>query len=177
MKLTFLEKLYARPAPVACAYLDTSRDIDDPDKAIGLRRRHLQDTLAAQGTDAATLAAVAGSVGTDRDLPGRHGQAIFASHGQLLLAEELPEPPTGEVATFTELPDAMPLAVQHAPDIPYVAVVAKHADQRGEPRAVPKELEVEFQPGRWALIQVVPATDAGGRASPLSSSSAMSPYG
>lgn len=93
MRLHFLDSLYARPGPYASVYVDTSRDIDDPDKAIELRRRHARSDLIKLGADPATADASADAVGTDTELPGRHGQALFATHGELVLTEELPQPP------------------------------------------------------------------------------------
>ncbi|MCQ4082366.1 hypothetical protein NGB36_17605 [Streptomyces sp. RB6PN25] len=155
MKLSFLEPLYAAPGPYACVYVDTSRDIDDPDKAIEVRWRHMGEDLIAQGADEATVAALAAAVGDDCEVSGRHGQAIFASHGRVVLEEELPQPPVRDSARFAVLPDAMPLAVQHAPDIPYAAVVVHRADQRGAGGEDP-ELEVDFQAGRWPVSSVAP---------------------
>ncbi|MFD0274218.1 hypothetical protein ACFVHB_09960 [Kitasatospora sp. NPDC127111] len=154
MKLTFLGPLYARPGPYACAYVDTSRDLDEPDRAIDLRRRRLETELAAQGADMATRGAVTRVVGTDRDLPGRHGQAVFAAHGRLALAEELPEAPARDAARFTMVPDAMPLALQHAPDIPYAAVAVHRVTRPGGGPA--SELEVDLQAGRWPTARVAP---------------------
>ncbi|WP_319670359.1 hypothetical protein [Streptomyces sp. ME18-1-4] len=62
------------------------------------------------------------------------GQAIFASHGGLVLVEELPDPPAHDAARFGALPDVMPLAVQHAPDIPYAAATV-HRAAPGDRRA------------------------------------------
>jgi hypothetical protein len=155
MKLDFLSPLYARQGPFACAYVDTSRDLDDPDHAIALRRRNLETALAGQGTDTATTEAVAHVIGTDFDLPGRHGQAVFAAHGRLALAEELPEPPPRDTARLTMVPDAMPLALQHAPDIAYVAAaVHKVAAPAGAPES--GLLEVDLQAGRWPTARVSP---------------------
>ncbi|MDW4909236.1 hypothetical protein RB628_28825 [Streptomyces sp. ADMS] len=135
VELTFLDPVYARPGPYACAYLDTSRDIPDPEAAISLRRRHLREDLAGQGADDATVAAVADVAGSDREIAGRHGQAIFASQGHLALVEEVPDPPAHDAARFSALPDVMPLAVQHAPDIPYAAATVHRVAHRevGEP--------------------------------------------
>jgi hypothetical protein len=77
LRLNFLDSLYARPGPYASVYVDTSRDIDDPDKAIELRRRHARSDLIELGTDPATAGASADAVGTDADLPGRHGQNLL----------------------------------------------------------------------------------------------------
>ncbi|WP_354637271.1 hypothetical protein [Kitasatospora camelliae] len=150
MKLTFLGPLYARQGPFACAYVDTSRDLDDPDQAIDLRRHRLESQLSDQGADLATVGAVVRTIGTDRDLPGRHGQAVFAAHGRLALAEELPEPPPRDTARLTMLPDAMPLALQHAPDIPYAAAAVHRVTEPGG------ELEADLQAGRWPTAKVAP---------------------
>ncbi|PLW66364.1 hypothetical protein GQS52_00590 [Streptomyces sp. SCUT-3] len=153
MELTFLSPLYARQGPFACVYVDTSRDVEDPDRAIELRRRHLKEELEAQGADPATTGTLARTVGTDQDVPGPHGQAVFAAHGRLALAEELPRPPTRDRARFTMVPDAMPLALQHAPDIPYAAVVMRRVPEAGRETAQ-QDLEVEFQTGRWPVARV-----------------------
>ncbi|CAL9663711.1 hypothetical protein SUDANB105_07131 [Streptomyces sp. enrichment culture] len=107
MKLSFLDPLFATPGPWATAYLDSSR-------APGA----VLDTLLAQGADPATVSAVEAAAGTT-DAPG---QALFAAHGRLVLAADLPDPPDEDRARFDDLPDALPLAVRHAPDIPYAAI-------------------------------------------------------
>ncbi len=104
MKLQFLNPLYEYPGTVASVYLDTSRDIDELDRAIGLRRRNLRDSLRAHDADQAAVDAIADGVGTDREVAGRHGQAIFAAHGRLFLAEVLPEPPVHDIARYRMLP-------------------------------------------------------------------------
>ncbi|MFI9271327.1 hypothetical protein ACIGXM_11520 [Kitasatospora sp. NPDC052896] len=143
MKLTFLSPLYARQGPFACAYLDTSSESGDPERAIGLRLRQVRQDLLAQGVDPATRGAVTHLVGADRDVPGRHGQAIFAARGKLALFEELPAVPPRDTTRFTMLPDAMPLALQHAPDIPYLAVAVRE-----------DEPAVDIQAGRWPTTRV-----------------------
>ncbi|MET7764034.1 hypothetical protein ABZS86_12945 [Streptomyces sp. NPDC005355] len=153
MKLSFLDPLYARPGPWASAYLDTSRDIEDPDKAIELRWRHLRESLSAQGADNATIAALHAAVGSDRDVSGRHGQALFAAHGRLALAEELPEPPAADSARVTSLPDVLPLVLQHAPDIPYVAVALSRVFAETD---LQEDVAVHFQAGRWPMSRVAP---------------------
>jgi hypothetical protein len=153
VKLPFLTPLYARPGPLASVYVDTSRDIEDLDRAIELRWRQLERDLQEQGADTATVAALEQVVGTDQDLPGPHGQAAFAAHGRLVLAEELPAPPVRDRARFGMLPDAMPLAVQHAPDIPYAAVALHRASDTGYDLDG-QELTVELQAGRWPSSRV-----------------------
>jgi hypothetical protein len=158
MRLHFLDSLYARPGPYASAYVDTSRDMDDPDKAIELHRRHARSDLIELGADPATVDATADAVGTDADLPGRHGQALFATHGELVLTEELPQPPAVDRASYALLPDAMPLALQHAPDIPYAAAVLTRvvSEDPQDSDTAPADLHVKLQTGRWPSSAVAP---------------------
>ncbi|GAA2716860.1 MULTISPECIES: hypothetical protein [Streptomyces] len=154
MKLSFLDRLYEQPGPWASVYLDTSQDIDDPERAIALRWRHLREDLVAGGADSETADALADVLGADREVAGRHGQALFAARGRLVLVEELPEPPQRDVARFGPLPHALPLAVHHAPEIPYAAVALEHLTPE------PEEVLVEVESGRWPMSRVVPGPAA-----------------
>ncbi|KNB52219.1 hypothetical protein [Streptomyces caatingaensis] len=154
MRLSLLDRLYEQPGPWAAVYLDTSRDVADPERATALRWRHLRDDLVAGGADEATVEALADVVGADRAVAGRHGQALFAARGRLVLAGELPEPPPRDVARFGRLPHALPLAVQCAPDIPY-AVVALELLAGGETEG-PAEVVAAVENGRWPLSRVLP---------------------
>lgn len=161
MKLSFLQPLFARPGPWASAYLDTSRDVEDPDRVIARRWRRLRDDLTDHGADPATVHALHAAVGTDDDLPGRHGQALFATRGELVLAEELPEPPVRDTAGLEALPDALPLVLQRAPDLPCLELfVGRTEDGDG--------IRVTARTGRWpagrpdpdpAVRQTVPVED------------------
>ncbi|MFI1518632.1 baeRF2 domain-containing protein [Kitasatospora cineracea] len=148
MKLGFLNPLYARQGPYACAYLDTSRDLDDPDRAVERRRSRLRADLASQGADPATVGAVFRMVEGDRDPSGGQGRAVFAAHGRLALTAALPRPPRRDSARFAMLPDAMPLALQRAPDVPYLAAAVRHTDPDG------RRMEVTWQAGRWPAGRV-----------------------
>ncbi|MFI7296416.1 hypothetical protein [Streptomyces sp. NPDC050121] len=156
MRLSFLEPLYKQPGPFASVYLDTSRDaaIDDPDTAMELRWRHLRDALAAEGADRDSITAVAGTVGSDADVPGIHGQAVFTAHGRLALLDELPAPPTRDTAHFGTLPDTMPLIVQHAPGIPYLAVHVHYSGRHSTDATDIVRIDAEV--GTWPLTRVTP---------------------
>ncbi|WP_045875939.1 hypothetical protein [Pseudofrankia sp. DC12] len=155
MKLSFLDPVYARPGPYACAYLDTSTDVDDPRKAVELRWRHLRDDLRSQGADPAAITAAAAAVGCDLEVSGRHGQAIVAAQDRLALVEELAEPPARDSARYGPLPDMMRLAIAHAPDIPYVAVLVIRS-QRGATRQAETCIDVEVETGRWPTSAASP---------------------
>ncbi|MGW0362867.1 baeRF2 domain-containing protein [Streptomyces sp. NPDC002990] len=175
MKLDFLTPVYAHAGPVASVYLDTSRDIEDPDRALQLRWRHLRDSLLAHDADEATVGAVEEAIGADRQIAGPHGQAVFAARGRLALAECLPEPPGQDGARFGSVPDVLPLALRRSPDTAYAAV-ALHRVHRAEGSGTGEELEVAFDTGRWPMGRVaadhrpdrrVPVDDWPGRAEEL----------
>lgn len=141
MNLTFLSPLYARPGPFACTYVETATvaHADRPTE----RWTRLRERLLAEGADEATIGALARGVPSDGGSDG--GLALFAAHGRLALAETLAGPPDHDSATVTMVPDAMPLAVAHAPDIAYTAVsVSRAHDPDGG-----SHLESRTQTGRW----------------------------
>ncbi|MCX5309757.1 hypothetical protein [Streptomyces sp. NBC_00154] len=154
MRLSFLEPLYAEPGPFASVYLDTSRDVEHPERAIALRWQRLRDRLTRQGADRALLKVVEEVVGADTEVPGTHGQAIFAAHGALVLDGELPRPPTHDSARYGTLPDAMPLVTQHIPEIPYLAVTVHYG---GLPTAETHGwVTLDAETGTWPASNVTP---------------------
>ncbi|MFF4137295.1 hypothetical protein ACFY1B_38610 [Streptomyces mirabilis] len=156
MRLSFLEPLYKQPGPFASVYLDTSRDaaIEDPDAAVQRRWRRLRGALMSEGADRDSITAVAGTVGSDTDVPGTHGQAVFTAHGHLALLDELPAPPARDTAHFGTLPDTMPLIVQHAPGIPYLAVHVHYGGRHSTDATGTVRIEAEV--GTWPLTKVTP---------------------
>ncbi|AVH55198.1 MULTISPECIES: baeRF2 domain-containing protein [Streptomyces] len=156
MRLSFLEHLYKRPGPFTSVYLDTSRDnvIEDPDAAIELRWRHLRDALTSEGADQDSLAAAAEAVGSDTDVPGTHGQAVFTAHGRLALLDELPVPPARDTAHFGTLPYTLPLIVQHSPEIPYLAAYVHYSGRHSTD--APGTVRIEAEIGVWPLTKVTP---------------------
>ncbi|GAA2936021.1 hypothetical protein [Streptomyces mexicanus] len=161
MKLSFLEPVTGGPGPWASVHLDTSRDVEDPDRAVALRWRRLRAALRAQGADEATIGALDDVVAADRGIPGRHGQALFAAHGRLGLAGELPDPPAHDTARFGPLADTLPVALAHAPDIPYLAVVLTRTAPPPGPTADTREdgagqVLVVGEAGRWPMSRIAP---------------------
>lgn len=154
MRLSFLEPLYTEPGPFASVYVDTSRDVEQPDRALDLRWQRLRADLTRQGADRALLGVLEEAVGADAEVPGTHGQAIFAAHGSLVLDGELPRPPARDSARYSTLPDAMPLVTQHLPEIPYLAVVVHYG---GLPTAEAHGwVTVEAESGTWPASAVAP---------------------
>lgn len=154
MRLSFLEPLYAEPGPFASVYLDTSRDVEHPERAIALRWRRLRDDLTRQGADRVLLNAMEEAVGADTEVPGVHGQALFAAHGTLVLDGELPRPPEQDCARYSTLPDSMALVTQHVPEIPYLAVIVHYG---GLPTAEAHGwVTLEAETGTWPASNVAP---------------------
>ncbi|KJY34960.1 MULTISPECIES: hypothetical protein [Streptomyces] len=154
MRLSFLQPLYAESGPFASVYLDTSRDVEQPDRAVALRWNRLRADLTRQGADRALLGVLEEAVGADAELPGMHGQAIFAANGALVLDGELPRPPARDTARYSTLPEAVPLVSQHLPEIPYLAVVVHYG---GLPTAETHGwVRVEAEAGTWPASTVAP---------------------
>ncbi|MFG3223816.1 hypothetical protein ACGF07_03390 [Kitasatospora sp. NPDC048194] len=155
MKPLFLSRLYESVQPVASVYLDTSRDLDEPDRATALRWRGLRESLLAHGADEDSVHAIDHVAGRDHGCAGRHGQAVFASAGRILLDECLPEPPPRDTARYGALPHVLPLLFQRAPDVPYAAVVVHRVHPPAEAGAAAEdELELEYDLGRWPRTRV-----------------------
>ncbi|MFG2882724.1 hypothetical protein ACGFYV_10465 [Streptomyces sp. NPDC048297] len=154
MRLSFLEPLYAEPGPFASVYLDTSRNVEHPERAIALRWGRLRASLSRQGSERALLNVLEEVVGADTEVPGAHGQAVFAAHGTLVLDGELPTPPEHDSARYSTLPDALPLLTQHLPEIPYMAVVVHYG---GLPTAETHGwVTLEAETGTWPASTVTP---------------------
>jgi hypothetical protein len=164
----FLKGLYEPDTPVASVYLDTSREGDDSARALELRWHCLRESLAAHDADPETVQAIEGVIGTDAGIAGEHGQAVFASAGQVLLNERLPDPPARSLAHYGALPTVLPLLLSRAPDIPY-AVLTLHRVSTPRGARAKEDLDVGFEVGRWPWSRVnstsvqrrIPLTDWG----------------
>ncbi|WP_026116460.1 baeRF2 domain-containing protein [Nocardiopsis valliformis] len=174
MDLGFLRPLYESDGPVASVHLDTTRDTTDADKKIELRWRHLREELAALGTDEATLDVLEEAVGEGNSRAfGHHGQALYASDGQLLGAHTLAEPPSQDRASFLPVPDTLPLAIDRGRRLPYVLVALDRVNAKvfaypGHPTRKPvleRANEGEDMHNIDGLSRIYPGQrgDAGGR--------------
>ncbi|MER6102899.1 hypothetical protein ABT115_11385 [Streptomyces sp. NPDC001832] len=79
---------------------------------------------------------------------------MFTAHGRLALLDELPAPPARDTAHFGALPDTMPLIVQHAPGIPYLAVHVHYGDRHSTDAT--GTVRIEAEAGTWPLTEVTP---------------------
>jgi hypothetical protein len=124
MDLSYLRPLFDRPGPWASVYLDASRADENADHEVELRWRALRAELERQGADQATVEAVQTAVFDHPYQPGRYGLAVFATAGEVALAEPMSAPPAADEATYGLLPHVMPLVAHRGEDVPYVRVLA-----------------------------------------------------
>ncbi|MBB4737923.1 hypothetical protein BJY16_001382 [Actinoplanes octamycinicus] len=97
-------------------YLDTSQDTAGAARAVEARWFAARDALADAGCDPLTVHALDDAVHDHHPpVPGRHGLALFATAGEVIMRQALPEPPAAIVA-YDPLPHAMPMIVQLARD-------------------------------------------------------------
>ncbi|AEV89061.1 hypothetical protein ACWT_8052 [Actinoplanes sp. SE50] len=122
MRLTMLRRLYERPGPWASVYLDTSRDTADAARLIEQRWHAAREILAEAGCDPLTVHALEDAVLDHPARPGRHGLALFATAGEVILRQALHAPPATTISAYEPLPDAMPMVAQLAGEIHYLRV-------------------------------------------------------
>ncbi|MCQ0025309.1 hypothetical protein M4914_21805 [Streptomyces somaliensis DSM 40738] len=110
MQLAFLTGLYDRPGPWASVYLDTSRMDESAKERQGLMARNACEDLAAQGCDEATVRAVHEELSNWPRPAGEAGRAVFAAHGEVVLAPSLAVRPLAPSQVFwSALPRLGPL--------------------------------------------------------------------
>jgi hypothetical protein len=130
MDLRHLTPLNAPVGAFATAYLDVSHDSENAEHEGALRWSEQRSALEQQGADAETLEALDAAVRDARSAVGRAGRVLVARAGTLLLDRDLPEPPDPPRATWSPLPDLLPLLLD-GPE-PTTVVVARVDKNGGE---------------------------------------------
>lgn len=115
MRLDFIRPLYERRGPYASAYLGAFTEGDRE-----ARWRAVKDQLG--GADPATVEAL-----RERAARPAAGQAMFATHGDVVLVEELAEPPATELALWAPLPHVTPMLMRRGENVPHLRVIVDHA--------------------------------------------------
>ncbi|WP_043640244.1 baeRF2 domain-containing protein [Nonomuraea candida] len=117
MRLDFIRPLYERRGPYASVYLGA---LTGPERET--HWRSVRDRLAqADHVGKATLDAL-----EDEALRAAAGRALFATHGEVVLAESLPEAPS-ELAAWTPLPHVTPMLIRRGENVPHLRVIVDHA--------------------------------------------------
>ncbi|GAA3642417.1 Vms1/Ankzf1 family peptidyl-tRNA hydrolase [Nonomuraea antimicrobica] len=115
MRLDFIRPLYERRGPYASVYLGA---LTGPERES--HWRGVRDRLDHQA-DQATLDAL-----EEEALRAAAGRALFATHGDVVVAESLPRAPS-ELATWTPLPHVTPMLMARGENVPHLRVIVDHA--------------------------------------------------
>ncbi|MGN9845386.1 baeRF2 domain-containing protein [Nonomuraea sp. H19] len=114
MRLDFIRRLYERRGPYASVYLGA---LTGPERKA--HWRGIRDQL--DHVDSATLDAL-----EKEAFAAAAGRALFATHGEVVLAESLQRPPS-ELAVWSPLPHVTPLLMQRGENVPHLRVIVDHA--------------------------------------------------
>lgn len=123
MKLRDLRPLYTRPGPYATAYVDAGMESEDAAHEIQLRAREAYDSLQGQGAEQGDAEAVRTAIVDGPKSHGRYGLAVFATNGEVVRADILPQRPADSWATWARLPHVMPALVARGEQVPHVLVL------------------------------------------------------
>ncbi|ASO22157.1 peptide chain release factor 1 [Actinoalloteichus hoggarensis] len=146
MELGLLRELTTRSGPCAVAYLDVTRDTEEANRAIALRRRAVEEELADRGVDAATLSALDEALSSEPWAVGRAGRAVVAQDGTILLDRLISEPPENTITAYSRVPDVFPLLAAVATEEPVVVAVV---DRIGA------DIGVHVRDGGWRTDRTV----------------------
>ncbi|MBC6450120.1 Rv2629 family ribosome hibernation factor [Actinokineospora xionganensis] len=122
MNSTTLREVIRHPGPFASVYLDFSHDTEDAARQLRLKWDSARAELAELGADEPTTAALEQAFSEHTPAEGRGGLALIAAGGDVLVDEELPEPPATPVVRWSPLPFVLPLL--DSEPMPYVLAVA-----------------------------------------------------
>ncbi|WP_219150701.1 Vms1/Ankzf1 family peptidyl-tRNA hydrolase [Amycolatopsis sp. TNS106] len=123
MHTSTLRQVTVREGPFASVYFDSSHDTEDAAARLDLRWRSLRKRLADEGAEERTLGALDAAVAAAPPSEGRAGRALVAEGGDVVLDEELVEPPLREVARVAPQPYLLPLLRLTPAVVPHVVVV------------------------------------------------------
>ena len=129
MRTEQLRALVRDEGPFVSVYVDATHDTEDAITRNELRWRAMETQLWDSGADQATTEAARRAV-LDRPAVGTAGRAVVAAHGEALLVEDLPLPPTADVVRFSALPYLLPLLSSLDPPVPHVVVLADKTGAR-----------------------------------------------
>ncbi|MEU8416836.1 hypothetical protein AB0C24_28945 [Amycolatopsis japonica] len=128
MQSSTLRNVTVREGPFASVYFDNSHDTEDAAAQLELRWRSLRKRLADEGAQERTLTALDAAVAAAPPSEGKAGRALVAEGDEVVLDEELVEPPLREVARVAQQPYLLPLLRLTPAVVPHVVVVADRTE-------------------------------------------------
>lgn len=135
MRLDFIRPLYERPGPYISVYAGALTARERSAQWTGLR-----DELKRAGC------AVPEALEEEVLTPGRPGCAVFAADDEVVMSQQLGEPPA-PLAAFAPLPHVTPMLLQRGESVPHLRVIIDHAGAdvavygNGSPRTMTVEAE------------------------------------
>jgi hypothetical protein len=127
MDVSFLEQVFAAPAPYATVCADVTHISENADAELDLRVRAIGERLSGQGAPEAVIEAVRA-----RLLEGNAGGAagmlrgravVVASNGSVVLDEALTAAPPQEIAEWSGSPELLPVLRQLPTRVPHAVVI------------------------------------------------------
>lgn len=116
MRLSFLQPLLDRPGPWATVYFDPGQADESGAKRRELSVRETCRTLAEEGADEPTVAAVRDDLAGLAPAENPSGRVLFATGGEVVLSHRLSRRPPRELAFWSALPRLTPLLESYGQD-------------------------------------------------------------
>ncbi|WP_030103862.1 Vms1/Ankzf1 family peptidyl-tRNA hydrolase [Actinoalloteichus caeruleus] len=123
METGLVRELAQAEGPVASVYLDVTRSTENARQEIELRWREAREELEDQLADRPTIDALEEALRTAQPAVGAAGRVLVAADGEVLLDEEVSEPPALPYARWSPLPQVLPVLADSAPGAPLVVAV------------------------------------------------------
>lgn len=109
MKLPWLKTALEQDGPFVTVYLDTSRINPQAAAELSIRWGQMRHQLAAEGAPEQLLEQIEETVLEPPKIGGRHGRALLAAGGEIVLNRVLPVPPLTQTAHCGDVPQLLPL--------------------------------------------------------------------
>ncbi|WP_293787113.1 Vms1/Ankzf1 family peptidyl-tRNA hydrolase [uncultured Aeromicrobium sp.] len=127
MRTDALAPLFENPGPFATAYVDVSRDVDDPRGAADLSVRTATDQLRAAGAPEAVERSIAERLSRPTGLPAPTSRCVVADeNGRILLDEVTRTARTTPYGAWGALPDLLPWIADVDASVPFVLALVDH---------------------------------------------------
>jgi hypothetical protein len=142
MDVSFLEPVFAAPAPYATVCADVTHTSESAGTELELRVRGIAEQLTGQGAPDAVVEAVRATLLQGNEGDSLKGRAlVVASDGSVVLDQALVDAPLREVVDWSPQPDLMPVLRQLPGRVPHVVAVVDRVGADITYVGVPGEIE------------------------------------
>lgn len=126
MKTDGLAPLFEDPGPFATAYVDVSRDVENPSSAADLSVRAATDRLSDEGAPEALQQSIAERLAQQTGLPAPTSRCVVATENGILLDEVTRTDRTAPHGSWGALPDLLPWIADADATVPFVLALVDH---------------------------------------------------